>query len=224
MTDDRYPLAAWLVALAIGLAALVTVGVLFLVLNPPSSSPPTTVSRYQPWALAQEKPTTTTYISGPVSTTTTQAAPTATTMAATTTLPPPPTAIPVRVWRPADECQRLRVSVSPAVLRFCPYTAQALYEGQRRGKWTWDPGELSRYMALFSCESRGNPSAKNPHSTASGLGQFLNGTWTRWAPRAAEFFGFDNPDVFAAYDNILTTIYLSQVDDWNHWRCWRRYE
>lgn len=33
----------------------------------------------------------------------------------------------------------------------------------------WDP--------IIQCESGGNPTAKNPGSTASGLFQFINGTW-----------------------------------------------
>ena len=130
----------------------------------------------------------------------------------------------VRVWQPADECSRLLRPVSAAVARWCPYTAQALYEGVRRGAWTWNRGDLSRLMNLISCESNGNPRAKNPHSTASGLGQFLNSTWARWAPRAAAFYGFNHPGVFFGYDNILTTVYLAKVGSWEHWQCWKQYE
>lgn len=131
-------------------------------------------------------------------------------------------------WTPASECSRITPSdLKPghytATMRWCAYTANALHEGDVRGRWTWNPGDLTRLMALFSCESGGNPRAKNPASSASGLGQFLNGTWNRWAPRAASFFDFDNPNRFMAYDSILTTVYLAKVDSFGHWRCWSRY-
>ena len=131
-------------------------------------------------------------------------------------------------WTPAQECGRIRPSdLKPghyrATMVWCPYTAAALHEGEVRGRWTWNDGDLTRFMALISCESGGDPRAKNPHSSASGLGQFLDGTWRRWSPRAAAFYGFDNPQVFAAYDNILTMVYLAKVDSFSHWRCWRRF-
>lgn len=150
-------------------------------------------------------------------------------VAANATSPTQPTgSILAAAWTPASECARIQPSdLKPghfrATMRWCPYTAAALHEGEVRGKWEWETGDLTRLMALFSCESGGNPRAKNPSSSASGLGQFLNGTWNRWAPRAAAFYGFDNPNRFMGYDSILTTVYLAKVDSFSHWRCWRRY-
>lgn len=43
--------------------------------------------------------------------------------------------------------------------------------------------------AIIACESGGNPTAQNTESTASGLYQFINGTWKRFGgstPRARE--------------------------------------
>jgi hypothetical protein len=46
-----------------------------------------------------------------------------------------------------------------------------------------------RWDAIIACESSGSPTAQNPTSTASGLFQFIDGTWrayggTEFAPRA----------------------------------------
>lgn len=132
-------------------------------------------------------------------------------------------------WTPASECAKIgpedvKRGHYRATMRWCAYTANALHYGELRGKWTWNDGDLSRLMALISCESGGDPRARNPRSSASGLGQFLTGTWNRWAPRAAAFYGFDNPNRLMGYDNILTTVYLAKVGSWSHWRCWRSYE
>jgi hypothetical protein len=47
--------------------------------------------------------------------------------------------------------------------------------------WGW--GELPMLCYVIDRESGGNPSAKNPTSSASGLLQFLSGWWAgRWDP------------------------------------------
>jgi len=43
--------------------------------------------------------------------------------------------------------------------------------------------DLEVMVRIIQCESGGNPAAKNPTSTASGLGQFLDSTWNANAPR-----------------------------------------
>lgn len=44
---------------------------------------------------------------------------------------------------------------------------------------------------LIGFESGGNPTAKNPRSTATGLGQFIEGTWLAIAPTVAQRLGQD---------------------------------
>lgn len=39
--------------------------------------------------------------------------------------------------------------------------------------------QVGNACRVLVCESQGNPNAKNPRSTASGLAQFLDGTWRR---------------------------------------------
>ena len=181
-----------------------------------------------------------TIIEPPATTTTTVATTTATAVAPTTTtttisilttVPPPPggaaavhtltVAAPstaVSVWQPADECSRLLRPVSAAAMRWCPYTAMRLYQ-----TGDWQPGDLTKLMRTMDCESGGNPSAKNPRSSASGLFQFLASTWARWGPRAAERFGYDNPGVFWGYDNISSAVLLFKAAGPGPWpNCGRR--
>lgn len=61
-------------------------------------------------------------------------------------------------------------------------------------------------------ESRYDPYAKNPSSTASGLFQFLNTTWAN-TPYASR-------NVFSAKWNSLAAAYLmSQPGGMSHWAC-----
>lgn len=43
------------------------------------------------------------------------------------------------------------------------------------------PEDVEWALRVMQCESRGNPDAKNPSSTAAGLMQFLRSTWDRVA-------------------------------------------
>lgn len=53
--------------------------------------------------------------------------------------------------------------------------------------------------AIIQCESHWNALAKNPNSSASGLGQFLTGTWKTYA--LLHWGTLLNHDVFNAQDN-----------------------
>lgn len=63
------------------------------------------------------------------------------------------------------------------------------------------------------CESGGNPSAKNPGSTASGLFQFLDGTWesTTGTPAPARAYGGGTQVAAAAK--------LYRSSGWGPWEC-----
>jgi len=68
-------------------------------------------------------------------------------------------------------------------------------------------------LAVIECESRFNPVAKNPHSTASGLFQFLNSTWDRWGVGS----------VFDAKANVQAAALMVQhYEDqgWSRWAGW----
>jgi hypothetical protein len=79
------------------------------------------------------------------------------------------------------------------------------------------PGDVERVLRIMACESGGNPNAKNPHSTASGLMQFIAGTWRWVAPQA----GVDS-DLDARFDpeqNIRAAAWLWSNGGPTHWSC-----
>jgi len=91
----------------------------------------------------------------------------------------------------------------------------------------FDPlGETENALLVMACESGGNPFAKNSNSTASGLFQFLHGTWDWMAGR--------NPETALFYDgryepslNVLNASKLvawsieNELSNgpWSHWTC-----
>jgi hypothetical protein len=141
-------------------------------------------------------PPTTTTTAPP--TTTTTAAPTTTTTAAptttTTTTPPPVPGGP----RDVEEWRPLTEQYFPAEL-----VEDALW--------------------VIECESRGDPTARNPASGAAGLFQFISSTW-RWASSEA---GWAGADVYDPEANIAVAAWLVQqsIDTnhpggpWGHWSC-----
>lgn len=108
-----------------------------------------------------------------------------------------------RTWQPADECRRISRPVSAGTMRWCATFAHYLHL-----TGDWQPGDLTKLLRTADCESRGNPLADNPRSSAFGIGQFLDSTWERWAPRAAAEFGYDSPNRRMAYDQIATMVLL----------------
>lgn len=87
----------------------------------------------------------------------------------------------------------------------------------------FEPEDVDRAVRVIQCESNGDPLAKNPRSTASGLFQHLA---SLWPPRAAEA-GFAGVDVFDPVANVATAAWLVyEGGGWSHWYpsrpCWNR--
>lgn len=84
------------------------------------------------------------------------------------------------------------------------------------------PDLVDEALQVMECESSGEPFAENPNSTASGLFQFLQGTWDRWNPRTP---GWEGESVFHPEANIATAARLvrASVDEgqnrWWQWSC-----
>jgi soluble lytic murein transglycosylase-like protein len=82
-------------------------------------------------------------------------------------------------------------------------------------------GMVDGALAVMKCESLGDPLAYNAASGASGLYQFIPGTWA-WASPSA---GFSGSSPFDAEANIATAAWLVQrsIDQgdtpWAHWSC-----
>ncbi len=70
-------------------------------------------------------------------------------------------------------------------------------------------------LRIMECESRGEPDAKNPNSSASGLFQHLARLW----PDRAEAAGFGDSDVFEPFANIAVAAWLLENGGPSHWVC-----
>lgn len=137
-----------------------------------------------------------------VSTTTLVPASTTTAAPTTTTTTRPPVTVPPVTRPPAK--------FPAAVERWRPLVATYFPEAL-----------LDEALSVMECESRGDPDAENPSSSASGLYQFIASTWT-WASANA---GFAGVSVFDPEANIATAAFLVEysigrgLPPWQHWVC-----
>lgn len=78
----------------------------------------------------------------------------------------------------------------------------------------WFPEDkVDEALAIIWCESRGDPSAKNPISSASGLWQFLKAWWSgRWSSVVGVFDPFNPTQAMRA-----ASIASKGGSDWGHW-------
>jgi hypothetical protein len=76
----------------------------------------------------------------------------------------------------------------------------------------FQPADVPWAMRVMACESGGDPYAKNPRSTASGLFQFLRGWWSgAW--------GYPAFDPFDPEANVRAAAWLYYTDGPKHWVC-----
>lgn len=75
------------------------------------------------------------------------------------------------------------------------------------------PSEVAKACAVLMCESRGDPTAYNPYSTASGLWQFLDATWeqTTGTPAPAS--------AYSAKTQTAAASSLRNSSGWSAWEC-----
>lgn len=78
-------------------------------------------------------------------------------------------------------------------------------------------------LVIIQCESLGDPEAVNPYSGASGLFQFMPGTWAVASVRA----GVGDESVFDAEANVIAASWLAEYyrsrtgNPWGPWSCRR---
>lgn len=70
-------------------------------------------------------------------------------------------------------------------------------------------------LRIIECESRGDPLAKNPTSSASGLFQHLARLWDERSANA----GWPGADVFDPFANIAVAAWLLDNGGAGHWVC-----
>lgn len=79
------------------------------------------------------------------------------------------------------------------------------------------PGWVEWALRIMQCESGGDPGAKNPRSSASGLFQFLSGTW-EWVTGEMGT-GWSVEDRFDGAKNIAAAAWLLENGGTSHWAC-----
>jgi hypothetical protein len=70
-------------------------------------------------------------------------------------------------------------------------------------------------LRIMECESHGDPEAKNPTSTASGLFQHLGSMWNDRTAAA----GWEGADIFDPFANIAMAAWLLDNGGPSHWVC-----
>lgn len=137
------------------------------------------------------------------SSTTSTTTPVSTTSTSVTTTTPPPTTTPPE-WPP--------IPLSAATLSWRP-----LIEAH------FAPDLVLDALVIVQCESLGDPDAYNPNSGASGLFQFIPGTWAVASVRA----GVGGQSVFDPEANVIAASWLAEYyrsrgsDPWRPWACRR---
>jgi hypothetical protein len=85
----------------------------------------------------------------------------------------------------------------------------------------FDPFMVDQALSIIQCESLGDPNAYNPYSGASGLFQFIPGTWAVTSIKA----GFGGSSVFDPEANIASAAWLTSyygalgLNPWTPWHC-----
>ncbi len=92
----------------------------------------------------------------------------------------------------------------PEVERWRPLVAENFF-----------PEDVPWAMRVLHCESTGDPDAKNPRSTASGLFQHLASLW----PKRSVAAGWAGADVFDPEANVAVAAWLYYLDGPSHWVC-----
>jgi hypothetical protein len=85
----------------------------------------------------------------------------------------------------------------------------------------FDPSRVEEALSIIDCESNGEPAARNPRSSASGLFQFLERTWSHSSEQA----GFGGASPFSPEASIASAAWLVEyslgvgASPWAHWTC-----
>ncbi len=112
----------------------------------------------------------------------------------------------------AYDAEQRRLAALGGVLRWRPLVEQY-----------FPPERVAEALQVMHCESRGNPDARHPGSDASGLFQFLAGTWAFASPRA----GFPGASRFDPEANVASAAWLVDYSirtnhrwgPWGRWTC-----
>ena len=79
--------------------------------------------------------------------------------------------------------------------------------------------QVSKACRVMMCESRGNPIAQNPRSTASGLFQFLDGTWRSARQAIPDGSKYARAKDAPAELQIIAAAKWQRKTSWSQWSC-----
>lgn len=85
----------------------------------------------------------------------------------------------------------------------------------------FEPGKVETALCIIMAESRGDPGATNPRSTAAGLFQFLRGTWNS-VPASVSGGSYESGQVYDPESNIRSAAWLQRNSGWSQWSPWNR--
>lgn len=77
-------------------------------------------------------------------------------------------------------------------------------------------------MCVMANESGGNPNAKNAHSTAAGLFQFLRSTWDDIVPSSVTGGSYSSGQVYDPEANVRAAAWLQEHLGWTQWSAYRK--
>ena len=139
-------------------------------------------------------------------------------------LPPRPPIAPPAPERPPEAPQRPTTPQPAPVAATPPPAPQAHAWGVEQWRPLvvayWPPELVEWALRIMACESGGNPSARNPSSSAAGLFQFLRSTWDRGPAPALGLGSYDSGAVYDPTLNVMAAAWL--YANWggaSQWSC-----
>lgn len=142
-------------------------------------------------------------------------------------IPPPPRPLPPGCDgpRPGASCPVVAVAggldVPMSVYDLVPDEVASVEDWRPLVAHFFRPRDVDRALAVIRCESRGDPTAANPRSSARGLFQILGRYWPRRSLRA----GWAGADILDPVANTAVAAWLVyEGGGWSHWNpsrgCW----
>lgn len=113
--------------------------------------------------------------------------------------------------------------VQPYVVEYLPPQPERNVPGASWGPLVakyWPPELVPWALRIIECESRGDPWADNPTSTAAGLFQFLRSTWDNGPAPALGLPSYDSGAPYVPEWNIQAAAWL--YENWggaSQWEC-----
>lgn len=85
----------------------------------------------------------------------------------------------------------------------------------------FNAADVNHALCILALESKGNPNALNPRSSAAGLFQFLRGTWDS-VPSSVTGGSYDSGQVYNPEANTRAAAWLAYNVGWSQWSVNRR--